>query len=76
MQVQYLASIITGLFTMAENNPDCTFGELVHSFTRGKNLVNLTDEEVYNAQEKIVNTKLKEDTQLTDEEFNSWVNTK
>lgn len=61
---------------MAENNPDCSFVELIHSITRGKNILTFTDEDFYNAQEKVINTKLKEDTLLTDEEFKNWVNTK
>lgn len=61
---------------MAENNPDCTFGELVYSFTRGKHILETTDEEMFNQQDKVVNTKLKEDTEVTEEEFNNWVNQK
>lgn len=75
-ETKYLSSIIMGLFTMAENNPDCTFTELVYSFTRGKHLLEFTDEETYNLQEKVVNTKLKEDTEPTEEEFKTWINTK
>lgn len=77
----YKAAIITELFSMAENNPDCTMGEILYSFLRpkalnGKSLLLATDEDIYIAQEKVNSSKIKQEEPASQEEFNEWLNNK
>lgn len=56
LEISYRASVIHEVYTLAEENPEWTIGEILHSFTRrkilGKSLVTATDEDLYNAIEK------------------------
>lgn len=52
-----------------------TVGQKIKEIVRmsGKNLYEVTDQELYQAMQKYINTEEQEDEQLSEEEFNGWI---
>lgn len=76
----YKGSIVNLLFSAIENNPELTFGQVLHSIISKnalkKNYLEATDEEIYTSTENFVKFKETYDEPMSDEEFNNWVNNK
>lgn len=75
-QPKYKSAIISELFSICEEYPELTMGQILHSIRpknlNGKTLVESNDEEVYIALEK-ARVELSEDEPFNEDEFKEWV---
>lgn len=75
-QPKYKSAIISELFSICEEYPELTMGQILHSIRpknlNGKTLVESNDEEVYIALEK-ARIELSEDEPFNEDEFKEWV---
>lgn len=81
MSTNYKGSIISKLFTAAENNPEMTMGEILYSFLHkdnlnGKHFFHASDIEIYNAIEEFTKLGAEQDEPLDEAGFLFWVNDK
>lgn len=54
MNINYRQSAIREIQNFANQFPEYTLGEILYSFLRGKDIKNLSDQEVYSAVEKAI----------------------
>ena len=78
-QPKYKSSIISELFSICEEFPELTMGQILHTLRpknlNGKNLFESSDEEIYIALEK-ARGEFSTEEPLEEKDFKNWVTQK
>lgn len=72
---QYIGAFYKKMFTLLTKDDGCIIGQKLTQLekTSKKRLFDLSDKEIYDALERVIEEDIT-DTKLTDEEFNNWLN--
>lgn len=77
-KTNYTGNIYQKLFDVLQKKDGLTVGEKLFSILRqqnlGKNLMFASDKDIYEAIERYISFPVDEDTLMTEEEFESWLN--
>lgn len=78
--INYRGAIVQKLEQVVEENPTMTIGEILFQFLHhtelGKPYFYSTDGEIYTSLENFAKNGVDKEEQISEEELNTWINTK